>query len=475
MYETSPEARIRIEAIARRLREIDLSSERLTPEAVHAGVVRDIYAELWDLKPFNTFLPERHGGSGAPAGEVLALLEAIAYEHLPMALAIGLTAALFLFPVSTHADDPIASEALGRFAGDEVVLGGMMMTEPGCGTDLFAAETRVEPRGENVRIRGTKHWQGLTGYADYWLIFGRNEEERRSRSLGFHIAPTHSGFEVEEFYRAHGLQPIPYGKTVFDVEVPAANRIGGNEPYTSVVGGILCGSRLSFSGVAHGFLRRMRRETERHVEKRTVFRQRLVDFDSVRARVEQVVYGECVTRALCLRVADASPRISSAKTPLFTEAAMVKALATDFMSEAANHLAVLRGGEGYRADQPGLEGVIHAHPFRVFEGPNDVLFEQFGRDRIKAAGTRDLTELLDRTGFRPAGKTLESLCSAHPEMESQREIATAGRVLGHAMAAGWAKEHAAGFEPAESALVDRLAEQTIATLYSGLLVNRELG
>ncbi|MEN8148877.1 MAG: acyl-CoA dehydrogenase family protein, partial [Planctomycetota bacterium] len=374
MFDTSPEVAVRIEAIARRLREIDLSPERLTAEAVHAGVVRDVYAELWDVKPFRTFLPERHGGSGAPAAEVLDLLGAIAFESLPMALAVGLTAALFLLPVATHAEGARAEEALARFAGDDVVLGGMMMTEPGCGTDLFATRTRVEPHGPNVRIRGVKHWQGLTGHADAWLVFGRNDTERRSRSLGFHLAPADSGFAVEEYYRAHGLAPIPYGRTGIDVEVPASNRIGGDEPYTAVVGGILCGSRLSFSGVAHGFLRRVREETERHVGERSVFRRRLADYDSVRARLEQVVYGECVARALCLHVVDASPRISSAKTPLFPEAAMVKALATDFMSEAANHLAVLRGGEGYRADQAGFGGVIHAHPFRVFEGPNDVLF-----------------------------------------------------------------------------------------------------
>ena len=149
---------------------------------------------------------------------------------------------------------------------------------------------------------------------------------------------------------------------------------------------------------------------------------------------------------------------------------MVKALATDYMSEAVNHLAVLRGGDGYRASQSGFQGVIDAHPFRVFEGPNDVLFEQFGRECIKTGGTRDLTDLLAGTGFRPENRVLSMLCAEHPEMETQREIAMVGRVLGHALAARWAREHEARYTPAELDLVDHLTDQAIAGYYSKVLV-----
>ena len=49
-----------------------------------------------------------------------------------------------------------------------------MITEPDYGSDALNMKTQNKLEGEKYHIKGTKHWQGLTGMADYWLVTSRN-------------------------------------------------------------------------------------------------------------------------------------------------------------------------------------------------------------------------------------------------------------------------------------------------------------
>ena len=45
-------------------------------------------------------------------------------------------------------------------------MGGLMITEPDFGSDALNMQTSNVKEGSNYHIKGTKHWQGLTGMAD---------------------------------------------------------------------------------------------------------------------------------------------------------------------------------------------------------------------------------------------------------------------------------------------------------------------
>lgn len=419
-----------------------LQASRPTREDVNGGLVRSVYQELWHLRPFRCFLPASLGGDEADAVSVLATLDAAAYEHLPMSLSIALTGALFLLPVAAHAEPGTAAQVLADFDTEEVCLGGMMMTEPDCGTDLFAATTTAEPTRGGFRLRGTKHWSGLTGHSDYWLVFARNDAASRAERLAFYIAGPDlppGAMRVVEYYDAFGLEPIPYGRTQLDLEVASDRRLGMEDTYTSVVGGTLVASRLTFAGMSHGFLRRVLDDARARTETRRVFGRPLSDFDQVQCRLEHLRFAEIVSRVCCLRVVEAIPTLTSQRCEAGWEATLIKALVTDLMVESADHLAMLGGAEGYRACHGGFAAMIHSHPFRIFEGPNDVLFEQVARERMRAAGTRDLGELLAGSGLDVEAHVLSTLTNDRVVEGPQRDIVLAGRVLALALVLEWAK------------------------------------
>lgn len=54
-------------------------------------------------------------------------------------------------------------------------MGGLMITEPGFGSDALNMRTSFKEYEDGYHIKGQKHWQGLTGDANYWLVAARRE------------------------------------------------------------------------------------------------------------------------------------------------------------------------------------------------------------------------------------------------------------------------------------------------------------
>ena len=291
--------------------------------------------------------------------------------------------------------------------------------------------------------------------------------------MGFHVVPpgaVRDGFRVQEYYSAFGLAPIPYGRTAFDAEIPDTNRLGDALPFTKVMGGILCGSRKVFAGMAHGHARRCLDEAMRHTHDRHAFGGTLSDLDQVQGRLDDLRFSECMTRALCFQVISMSARVNSTDPHASHPALLIKALGTELMAESAENLAMLRGGEGYRRDVIGFSRLVDSYPYRVFEGPNDVLFEQYARGSMKAAHTTDVAQVLEATGFTSRSTAVAALLDMPLSPITQREIVLLGQVLAVADCMGWVAGAEGRFTPAEEELVQRVGEERIAAGMAQLVV-----
>jgi alkylation response protein AidB-like acyl-CoA dehydrogenase len=58
-------------------------------------------------------------------------------------------------------------------------MGGLMITEPDYGSDALNMKTQNKLEGEKYHIKGTKHWQGLTGMG---LLVGNVQKYECRRS-----------------------------------------------------------------------------------------------------------------------------------------------------------------------------------------------------------------------------------------------------------------------------------------------------
>lgn len=359
-----------------------------------ALVLRDIMAK----NPLSVAIPKEYGGRGVKVKECLGVLDTAAYESLPLSLTFGINIALFLTPVAKYAQESVKAGIFNRFLTQQN-MGGLMITEPDYGSDALNMQTSNVKVGSNYHIKGTKHWQGLTGMADYWLMTSRKKQENGllGRDLDFFICDVqqpNQAIQVEEYYNNIGLYPIPYGRNKVDILVPEQFKLVPETTGLKLIMDLLHRSRLQFPGMAAGFIRRMLDEAIKQCTTRIVGGKSLLALDQVKHQVAKIQSAFTISSAMSLRSAGYSG-IENNLATASVEANSIKAYATDLMQEAAQTLTQLNGANGYKIENVGSRGIMDSRPFQIFEGSNDMLYSQISEAIIKIMGRQKISNLSD--------------------------------------------------------------------------------
>ena len=322
----------------------------------------------------------------------LEIVRAAGYHSVELALSLGITVSLFTGPVRKFAP-ALWNEQLeeGFLSGGQ--LGGMMITEPGCGTDMMACQTEYRVDAHGPLLRGTKHWAGLTALADVWLVLARDGEMGkgfRFPSLNFYICrATPESFVLLKRYSSAGLRSIPYGMTRIEArkEIMAPLLSGSKTDRFRQIHSILHRSRISISAITCGACERMADDIRTHVQSRRVFGKSLESYGQVQARMAEIEAAREISRVLhevaCCE-AEAADHPGSEGVPAQT-ANIVKVMATDLAFAAATSASQLLGGESYRTDTYIGRATADLRPFRIFEGSNDVLYDAIWQAAEKTA------------------------------------------------------------------------------------------
>lgn len=345
-------------------------------------VLRDIMAS----DPFTTFIKAEHGGRGGYLHEGIALVEAASYESLSLALIFGINWALFIQPVTKYGQEEARREVLADFVQNRK-MGGLMITEPGYGSDALHMQSSWKEKGDYCHIQGTKHWAGLTGWADYWLLTARHSSLLKGlgRDIDFFICDANApgqNIVVEEKFNNLGLYMIPYGRNKIDVFVPATHRLEPESTGIKMMLDLLHRSRMQFPAMAMGFLTRILEEATSHCRGRLVGGKSLLDYDMVQARLAKIQSAFTVCSAMCVNTSEKAG-IENNLAGLGLEANAVKTYITDLMQEAAQSLLQLVGAVGYRVDHFAGRALVDCRPFQIFEGSNDILYVQITETLLK--------------------------------------------------------------------------------------------
>jgi alkylation response protein AidB-like acyl-CoA dehydrogenase len=386
--------------------------------------------------------------SSTAAGN-LELIRMAAYQSVELALSLGITVSLFTDPVRRYAptlwSEQLEAEFLTRGR-----LGGMMITEPGCGTDLMACQTEYREDADGPALSGTKHWAGLTALADYWLVLAKDGQTGRGfrfPSLNFYVCrATPESFELLARYGTAGLRSIPYGRTRIQArdEVLTPLLSGSKTDRFRQIHSILHRSRISISAITCGACERMADDIQAHVKERVVFGKTLDHYGQVQVRMAEIHAARAITRVLhevgCAE-ATAADRPGSAGVQAQT-ANIVKVVATDLAFASATAASQLLGGDSYRTDTYIGRATADLRPFRIFEGSNDVLCDAIWQAAEKAAKTGgDSVAEEVAAAFEQAGWPVPDLQVLTPDSADgglpQGLRCLAGRVLAQATVLRW--------------------------------------
>lgn len=397
-------------------------------------VMREIQAQT----PLAVFIPKEYGGRGGHVHECLSMLEASSYESLALSLTMGINGALFIQPVSKYGSETVKERVLSSFIRNKR-LGGLMITEPDYGSDALSMQTSYTFADGHYHLQGIKHWAGLTGWADFWLLTARQRDAdgNLGRDIDFFVCDnTAPGQQVhvEEYFENLGLYMIPYGRNQINVQLPEDQKLQPESTGIKMMLDILHRSRIQFPGMGMGFLRRMLDEAVTHCRARMVGGTSLFSYDQVKERLSRMQAWFTACSAMCAFSSEtAGVENNLAKENVSANA--IKTVVTDMMQEASQSLLQLTGAKGYRLDHIAGRSTVDSRPFQIFEGANDILYQQISEAiiksmrRMKEANLYEYLKSFDLTE-RAADYFKETLnFSIDPKMP-QRKLVDLGQVLG---------------------------------------------
>ena len=342
--------------------------------------------EIMSVNPLSVGIPKEYGGRGGIMKENIGLLAAASYESLALSLTFGINSALFLQPVGKYAQKEAKKNVFKRFIEDKT-MGGLMITEPDYGSDALNMQTFYTESDNYARLKGKKHWAGLTGWAEFWLLSARQQTESGNlqRDIDFFICDVNQPNQqivVEEFYENLGLYMIPYGRNNIDVQIPLTHKLQPHSTGVKMMLDLLHRSRMQFPGMGMGFIQRMLDEAISHCKQRLVGGKSLFSYDQVQQRLSKLQASYTIASAMCINSSEKAG-IDIDLVPHGIEANAVKSVVTDLMQEAAQSLVQLVGAKAYRINHIGGRGTADSRPFQIFEGSNDILYAQISEGIIK--------------------------------------------------------------------------------------------
>lgn len=411
--------------------------EDLNKLSTSRGLPPYVLREIMACSPFSTFIPTKYGGRGGQLHEGVALVEAASYESLPLALMFGINWALFIQPVSKYAQESARDVVLRDFV-EHRKMGGLMITEPDFGSDALHMQSRWTDQGDSCHLQGTKHWAGLTGWADYWLLTARkfNDQKGLARDIDFFICDANAPGQqivVEEKFNNLGIYMLPYGRNRIDVSIPKTHRLIPQSTGVKMMLDLLHRSRMQFPAMAMGFITRILDEATAHCRERLVGGKDLFSYDQVQARLARIQSAFTVCSAMCVNTCERAGLENNLATHGL-EANAVKTYITDLMQETSQSLLQLVGAKGYRLDHFAGRATVDNRPFQIFEGSNDILYIQIGEallKQMKIAKEKNLLHYLENYQLtsRSAGLLKKLLSFELDSSLPQRKLLELGQLL----------------------------------------------
>lgn len=308
-------------------------------------------------------------------GQGHSLLEcALASEELGagcMGIGIGIDAnTLALTPLYLAAEDDQKKKYFGLI-NEAKGVAAYGLTEPNAGSDVQGIRSTAIRNGDKYILNGHKRFITNAEVSMFMTVFAQTDPEKGSRSLSAFLVPSDSpGVEFKPRLQKMGQKASVQNEVVFtDVEVPAANLIGGEGRGFLIAMKTFDRTRTGVAALSLGNARAAYETARDWTKKREQFGKPI-----------------SANQAIAFMLADMATKIETArlltwyaawayendKAKLNKLSAMSKLYASDIGMEVTTDAVQAMGGDGYSRDFMVEKMMRDAKLCQIYEGTNQV-------------------------------------------------------------------------------------------------------
>ncbi|MFI4918380.1 MAG: acyl-CoA dehydrogenase family protein [Legionellales bacterium] len=329
----------------------------------------EVYQQAFDQGFMTSMLPQRLGGGGYSAFELLLAAEEFGYGDL------GVATSALLFKLSTASilqfGTPEQQERWIRPLTQELRFAAHAYTEPEGSSNLFGlpATTTATPVDGGYLLRGIKSTISNAGVASVLTVFARIDPG--PGGLSCLVVPRSApGVVVSNPYKKMGQRAADTGEIQFnDVFVPAEDLIGQPEQGNQIAMRAIRSSRVGVAAMAVGVARRAQELIRQHGHARRVSNgSKLIEQQDYRFRLAEIEADIEMVRALCWRACWEVEQGNQA-----TKFSSCAKLAGANMAVRVTNLGVeMLGAQGY-LESGHMEKLLRdAKVLQIYEGPAPV-------------------------------------------------------------------------------------------------------
>jgi alkylation response protein AidB-like acyl-CoA dehydrogenase len=311
---------------------------------------------------------EEYGGSGLDTVSYTLLVEELGKADSSVRGIVSVNNGLVGKTIARFGTEEQKREWLPRMASGDA-LGCYALTEPACGSDAAALQTRAERDGEGWRITGSKIFITLGAWASVALVFARSGGEG-PRGISCFLVPTGSeGFAARPIKGKLGLRAQDTSELTFDgVRVPGDALLGELDGGFRVAMSALDVGRISLAAGCVGIAQGCLDASIRYAREREAFGRPIAGFQLVQELIADTAVETEAARLLVWRAAALADR----KAEHTLESSMAKLYASEVAVRAANAAVQVHGGYGYVDEYPVGKYLRDARVTTLYEGTSQI-------------------------------------------------------------------------------------------------------
>jgi alkylation response protein AidB-like acyl-CoA dehydrogenase len=330
-----------------------------------------LVARMKELGLFGATIPQAYGGLG---------LSFVSYAHIMAELSRGWMSLagvinshlIMAFIIANHGTDEQKNRFLpGMAAGEK--RGGLALTEPHAGSDVQSIRTTAVRNGDDYILSGSKMFITNARHGTMLAVAAKTNPKAEPAYAGismFAVEKNEHGPNVSRQLKKLGYKGIDTCEVLFeDLEVPAANLIGGREGegFKQVMSALEVG-RINVAARAVGVGQAAFDNAIRYAQQRTAFGKPIAQHQAV-----QLMIADMGTRlqAAKLMVENAAQK-KDAGERCDVEAGMAKLFASEACAKMTLDALRVLGGYGYMAEFPVERFYRDAPLMMIGEGTNEI-------------------------------------------------------------------------------------------------------
>lgn len=340
----------------------------------------DIVEGLKDLGVFGLMIPEEFGGLGESLLTYALVIEEIARGWMSVSGVVN-THFIVAWMIMHHGTQEQKDNYLPRMATGDV-RGAFSMSEPGCGSDVAAIQSKAVRDGDDYILNGQKMWLTNGGSSTLVAVLVRTDGEADDdasvyKRMSTFLVEKPSGFgevrpglSIPGKIEKMGYKGVDTTELVMtDLRLQSGDLLGGTpgQGFYQMMDGVEVG-RVNVAARACGLAYRAFELGVEYAQQRVTFGKPIAEHQAVAFRLADM--GTKVEAAHQMMVMAARKKDSGERNDL--EAGMAKLLASEYCKEVVEDSFRIHGGYGYSKEYE-IERLYREAPMLMIgEGTADI-------------------------------------------------------------------------------------------------------